>query len=402
MVDVAVTGHLPGPRYLAAIAVGGTMFNMIYWLFAFLRMGSSGMTAQAFGAADRTASDLILARALIVALAAGFAIVALQRPICHLVLSFMDPEPATLHLARRYFSVCIWGAPAVLATYAITGWLLGMQNSRATMWVSVIINVANIIVSLTLVYGFRLTIEGVATGTLTAQWLGFVAALLLCSRYHIRLHGWRPTLDPHQLRRFFSINLDIFLRTICLVAVTIWFTRAGAAQGTVTLAVNALLMQLFMLFSFFMDGFAFAGEAICGRDLGRGDTTSLHRSIRALFRWGAGLALLFTAIYAVAGPTFLRIMTDDLHVIVAAREYLWWAVTVPIAGFAAFTWDGVFIGTTRTRWMLLSMTAATAVYFAAYFALTPALHNHALWLAFLLYLATRGIAQTILARRLPH
>ena len=402
MVDVAVTGHLGNAAYLAAIAVGGSMFNMLYWLFGFLRMGSSGMTAQAYGASDRTSTDLILYRALLVALLAGAVMIALHTPIAHTVLRFMDPDPDTLDLAGRYFAICIWGAPAVLGTYALSGWFLGMQNSRATMWMSVIINVANIAVSLTLVYGFHLTIDGVATGTLTAQWLGLAAGLMLCRRYKPHFHGWRRILDLGQLRRFFSINLDIFLRTVCLVAVTIWFTRAGARQGTVMLAVNALLMQLFMLFSFFMDGFAFAGEALCGRDIGRGDNASLRRSVGALFRWGAGLALAFTLLYMAGGEWFLRFMSDDATVVSHAGEYLWWAVTIPIAGFAAFTWDGVFIGATRTRLMLLSMAGATAVYFATYFALFPSLHNHAVWLAFLLYLAARGLGQTLLARRIIH
>lgn len=400
MVDVAVTGHLGKAAYLAAIAVGGSMFNMLYWLFGFLRMGSSGMTAQAYGASDSNTVNLILYRALLVAMIAGAAIIALQQPIARIVLRFMDPDPDTLGYAARYFSICVWGAPAVLGTYALGGWFLGLQNSRAQMWMSIVINIANIAVSLTLVYVFRLTIEGVAAGTLTAQWIGFGTGLLICRRYRPRLPRWREIADISQLRRFFSINTDIFLRTVCLVAVTIWFTRAGAQQGTVMLAVNTLLMQLFMLFSFFMDGFAFAGEALCGRDVGRHDIAGLRHSIHALFRWGGALALLFTLLYMAGGGWFLRIMSDDRSVVEAAGEYLWWAVTVPIAGFAAFTWDGVFIGATRTRWMLISMAGATALFFAAYFALYPSLHNHAVWLAFLLYLVARGLGQTILARRL--
>lgn len=400
MVDVAVTGHLGKAAYLAAIAVGGSMFNMLYWLFGFLRMGSSGMTAQAYGADDRRATDLILYRALLVAFIAGAIIIALQTPISGIVLRFMDPDPDTLGFATRYFEICVWGAPAVLGTYALGGWFLGMQNSRAQMWMSIVINLANIAVSLTLVYGFRLTIEGVATGTMTAQWLGLVTGLLICRRYRPIGRSWSEIADMRQLQRFFAVNTDIFLRTVCLVAVTVWFTRAGAQQGTVMLAVNALLMQLFMLFSFFMDGFAFAGEALCGRDVGRHDIGGLRRSIKALFSWGAGLALLFTLLYLTGGQWFLSLMSDDARVVESAGEYLWWAATIPIAGFAAFTWDGVFIGATRTRWMLISMAGATALFFTACLALFPSLHNHALWLAFTLYLAARGLGQSILARRL--
>lgn len=399
LVDVAIVGHMGDPIFIAAIAVGGSMFNMLYWLFAFLRMGSSGMTAQAYGAGDSREMSLIFYRSLVVAAAASICMILLQGPIADGVLAFMDADPATRELARRYFSICIYGAPAVLATYALSGWFLGMQDSRAPMWISIVINLSNIAVSLLLVMVFRLQIEGVATGTLTAQWLGVAAGLLLCRRY--RIH--RPTLADilrwSGLRRFFAVNIDIFLRTLCLVAVTLWFTRVGAMQGTVMLAVNTLLMQFFMLFSFFMDGFAFAGEALCGRFVGARDRRSLRLCIIALFKWSVSLAALFTLLYFLGGEWFLSLLSGDAVVTDRAAEYFWWALAVPFAGFAAFTWDAVFIGDTRTRGMLLAMASATALYFLIYFLLFPRLGNHALWLAFTAYLFTRGLIQTLLARR---
>jgi MATE family multidrug resistance protein len=399
MVDVAVTGHL-GTVYLAAIAVGGTMFNILYWLFAFLRMGSSGMTAQAYGANDHVGASLVLYRALSVALILGFIIVLFRAPLSRLLFMLIAPDATTADNAQRYFDICVWGAPAVLSTYALSGWFLGMQDSRAPMWMSIIINVVNIAVSLILVYVCRLSIDGVATGTLTAQWVGLAAGIALCYRYR---PGRRPLHDVFAwtaVRRFFSVNVDIFLRTVCLVAVTLCFTRIGAGQGSTILAVNTLLMQLFMLFSFFMDGFAFAGEAICGRDMGRGDMRGLRSSIAALFRWSIGLTLVFTVIYAIGGRQFVFALSGDVAVATTAGEYLWWAIAIPAAGVTAFTWDGVMIGMTQTRRMLLSMVIAAIAFFALLALLFPTYHNHALWAAFVAYLAMRGLVQTILARRI--
>lgn len=396
IVDVAIVGHLGSAFYLAAIALGGTMFNMMYWLFGFLRMGTSGMTAQAFGAADRRSEAHALYRSLVVALSAGVMLIALQEPLGSFVLRFLDSDEVTLPLVRLYFSICVWGAPAVLGGFALGGWLVGMQDSRATMWVSIIVNVCNIAVSLVLVYVFDMGIGGVATGTLVAQWVGFVAGLAMVWRLHRPVWPeWHAIFISGELKRFFSVNTDIFLRTLCLVAVTVWFTKSGARQSAVMLAVNALLMQLFTLFSYFMDGFAFAGEALCGRFTGSGDRQAFRRSVASLMMWGAGVASVFTLLYLAGGERFVGLMSDDSEVVTVAGEYFGWAVAVPLAGFLAFTWDGVFVGVTRTRLMLMSMVCAAAVYFAVYSIFFRALGNHALWLAFILYLAVRGVFQTV-------
>lgn len=286
LMDVTIAGHMGAPVYIAAIAVGGSMFNMLYWLFGFLRMGSSGMTAQAYGADDSAATATILRQALLVAIIAGLAMIALRTPICDMIIRFMDTDDTTSALASEYFHILIWGAPPYLATFALSGWFLGMQNSKVTMWTSILINVTNIVASLSLVYIFHLGIAGIATGTLIAQWTGFSVLLLLalrrCSDARAPL---RDIFDMPRLKRFFRVNTDIFLRTVCLVSVTMWFTRMGAIQGERMLAVNALLMQFFTLFSYFMDGFAFAGEALTGRYKGAADHMMMRRAIRALLRW---------------------------------------------------------------------------------------------------------------------
>lgn len=399
LVDVALVGHFGAAAFIGAIAVGSTVFNMLYWLLGFLRMSTAGLTAQACGAADRPAADAALWRSLIIAAAASVLLIGCSGPLGHAILDFLDADDAVRPLADRYFSVCIWGAPAVLATYVLNGWSLGMQNTRLPMAVAVTTNVVNIALSLTFVYGFGMRIEGVALGTLLAQWTGaviFLASVL--RKYRPQTVARRRLLNPRALRRLFSINTDIFLRTLCLVAVTVWFTRAGAMQSVSVLAANALLMQLFMFFSYFSDGFAYAGEALAGKAHGAADRAGLRLTVRALLQWGGAIALAFTAIYFVAGEAILRLLTDDGAVIDTALEYLPWAVSVPACGILAFVYDGIFIGLTATRRMLASIALSAAVFFAAYALAFPTLGNHGLWLAFLLYLLIRGL---FLAASLP-
>ena len=398
LVDAAVTGHMGSAIYLAAIAVGGIMFNILYWFFGFLRGGTSGLSAQAYGAKDDRASTLVLYRSLLIGVTAGFSLIALQWPIAEGLTWFLKPDPETTLLARRYFSILIWGAPAMLATYALSGWFLGMQNSRMIMWTSMIINVVNISVSLLLVYGFGMKIEGVAAGTLIAQYSGLVAALLFLRGYRRVSVKLPEVLRGGEVKRFFSVNIFLMLRTLCMIAVTLWFTRAGAVQGAVILAVNTLLIQLFMLFSYMMDGFAFAGEALAGRYTGANDDKSLRRCITLLFRWGFAMATIFTAVYFLGGEAFLGLLTSDSGIIVASKDYWTWAVTVPFASFAGFVWDGVYIGTTLTRGLLVTMLFSMAVFFIVELTLYPLMGNHALWLAFVLYLLSRGISQYIFFR----
>jgi len=399
LVDTAVVGHMGSAAYIAAIAVGSVMFNMLYWLFGFLRGGTSGLTAQAFGSCDRAETERVLYRSLAVACGVGLLMVLFQWPLLRFLQWFVNPDPDTGRLAEEYFSILVYGAPAVLGSYALSGWFLGMQNSRMLMVTSVVVNVSNILLSLLLVYIFHWQMAGVATGSLVAQWLGFGTGLWLLRRYRPGRPVWGDILRGDTLGRFFRVNADMMLRTACLIAVTVWFTRQGASQGAVVLAVNTLLMQLFLLFSYMMDGFAFAGEALAGKYVGASDRASLHRCVKAVLGWGVALATLFTLFYFLGGEAFLGILSSDRNVIDAAREYHAWAAVVPFAGFAAFAWDGIFIGATMTRGLLLSMAVAMGVFFALFFALFPSMGNHALWLAFVAYLFVRGALQTILYAR---
>ena len=392
LVDVAIVGHIGAAAYIGAVAVGTTMFNMLYWLFSFLRMGTAGLTAQAFGADNFQESCATLWRSLLLAASFTLAMLVLAKPICDLSLHLLDAQTDVEPLARLYFLTGILGAPAVLAMYALNGWFLGMQNTRIPMYIALLTNIVNIAVSATLVFIFGMKIEGVALGTITAQWVGLLAALaILWFKFKPMRTSLRELIDRSAFSRLFKINFDIFLRTLCLVAVTVWFTRAGASQSTEILAANAILLQLFMLFSYFSDGYAFAGEALAGKFHGSGDRNRLRQVVRKLLRRGTEIAVIFTLIYLLGGKYIIKILTDDPIVIVTAENYLLWAVAIPACGILAFIYDGIYVGLTRTRQMLFSIAVATATYFILWLLLSPTIANHALWLAFLSYLLIRGI-----------
>lgn len=409
LLDLAIAGHIGATAMIGAVAVGATMFNLTYWNFGFLRMGTSGMTAQAFGRNDRMDCASLFVRSSIVATAIGMAIVVLQVPLRELLLWVIEPSSNVRVLVVRYFGICVWGAPALLATMSISGWFVGMQNSVYQMIVSISVNVTNIIASLLLVFVFDAGFVGIAVGTLIAQWVGALLAFALAVRL-ARRHGlpqFRVSRDSFAgMGRFFKINTHIFLRSLCMMAVMLFFTSAGARSGDTVLAVNALIMQLFVVYSYFMDGIAYAGEALCGRYYGEGNRGMLRASVRGLFVWGAVVMCLFSAVYALGGGALTRLLTTDATVVAAFSDYRMWAGAIPIAGMAAFVWDGVFIGLTATRQMLVSLAFSSAIFFAAYFGIVACVStdigsaNNVLWLAFVVYLASRGIAQTVLYRRI--
>lgn len=424
LADVAIVGHMGSPVYIGAVAVGSMIFNLVYWLFGFLRMATSGTTAQAYGRGDATAP--ILARACMTALAIALLLIVLQVPLRWLMFWLIGPTADVAPLARTYFSIVIWGAPASLTLFALTGWFIGMQNTRTPMAVSILQNVVNIVASLTLVYGLSLKIEGVAWGTVIAQYAALAVALKslprslsvsrrvvatsvahLCGRIAASLHGimagGRFDALCHSLSQLSSISLQLFLRTLCLVAVNLYFTSAGARQGAVILSVNTVMLQLYLFFSYFMDGFANAGEALCGRYYGARSQSDLRHTLHALFRWAAAVTTVFTLTYVLGGTTVVGLLTDDPLVRQTAGNYIFWAWMVPMAGAAAFIWDGVFVGLTAARGMLVASVVAALLFFVifttAQYVVPPSLLNHALWLAQVVNLAARGLVQTCWYRR---
>lgn len=400
LVDLTIAGHLGQASYIGAIAVGSMIFNVIYWIFGFLRMGSSGMTSQALGRRDLSEVMRILLRAMVVGFLIALCFVVFQIPLRWIALEIMHPSAGIRTLTATYFNICIWGAPAMLCLYGLTGWFIGMQNTRVPMMVSIFQNVVNIIASLLFVYGFGMKIAGIALGTLIAQWSGFLIAGFLWLKHYSRLsiyfdRNWQVVFGRKAMSKFFTVNRDIFLRTLFLVAVNLFFTSAGAHQGDMILAVNTLLMTLFTLFSYVMDGFAFAGEALSGKYYGGKNREAFDDVCHRLYIWGGAMVIVFTLVYALGGNAFLSLLTNDESVIAAANEYFWWAVAIPVAGVAAFIYDGIFIGMTATRGMLVSSAIASIVFFALFFVLRPLMFNHALWLSFIVYLAIRGLIQNI-------
>ena len=406
LIDLAIVGHLGVTAYIGAIAVGGLMFNIIYWLFSFLRMGTSGLTSQAYGKRDLTEVTQLLIRSVGTGVAIAIGLLIIHHPIRQLTFEYLiHATPEVERWATVYFNICIWGAPATLALYGFSGWFIGMQNSRFPMFIAITQNIVNIIASLSFVYFLDMKIEGVAFGTLIAQYAGLFMAVGLWLKHYGKLrreHLGHSIFRPEAMLRFFSVNKDIFFRTLCLIAVTLYFTSAGASQGETILAVNALLMQLFTLFSYVMDGFAYAGEALIGRHYGAQNYTALQQTVRQLFKWGITLALFFTLLYAVFGQQFLTLLTNDPTLIAAAEPYRYWVLAIPLAGFSAFLWDGIFIGITATRQLFLSMLIASLLFFALYLSLHSILGNHALWLAFIAYLLIRGLVQTLQSRKIFH
>ena len=402
LVDTAIAGHMGDASYIGAIAVGGVVFNAVFWLFSFLRWGTGGLTAQALGACDNAEISNTLYRSCLLASVVGMGLILLQSPLYFLATRVITVSDDVAVYTSQYFHVCIWGAFAVQMCYALTGWFIGMQNSRIPMVVAIVQNVTNIPLSLFFVYGLGMKIVGIALGTVIAQYVGLlvaVAMLFISYRHYLVRPDWGTVFQRSALMRFLSVNRDIMLRLVCLLAVTMWFTAAGARQGGLVLAANAMLYQLFYLFSFFFDGFANAGEALCGRCWGAKDLPALRLTIRRVFCWGLVLVGVFTALYLTLGEQFLWLLSDRPEVVETAMEYFVWVLLVPVCGIQTFVWDGVFIGVTATRLLLLAMAVGTAVFFASYMTLFPLLGNDGLWISFLLYLLGRGVTETLCRRK---
>jgi len=398
MVDVAIMGHLGSGMYIGAIALGAMVFNFIYWGFGFLRMSTTGFTAQAFGANDFAEAMAVFVRAAFIALLVALMLLLLQRPIGWLAFELIRGSSDVEFQAMRYFSVRIWAAPATLLLYVFYGWFIGMQNSVIPAAIAIVVSLVNAAASYLLVYRGGMTADGVALGTVIAQYTGLLMAILfflIRYRHRVIIPRIQAILRSAALRSFMSVNRDIFIRTLCLIAVMTFFTARSAVYGTDLLAANTLLFQFFIFFSYFIDGFAYAGEALTGRFIGGQNGSALRRMLRALFSWGIGLSLVFTLVYLLFGQMLPALLTSDQATILASKPYLAWTLLIPAVGFAAFLWDGVYIGALAGKAMRNVMLLSTLVFFPTYFLLSPSIGNHALWLALTLFLAFRSAGMTI-------
>jgi len=398
LVDTAIAGHLGDERMIGAVAVGTMMFNLVYWNFGFLRMGTSGLTAQAYGRGATLDQVAVLRQSCRIALLVSVAILLLQYPLQALTLWIIGPSAMVARLARTYFYITVWGAPPVLLMMSIKGWLLGMQDARGAMMVSVLVNVFNIVASLLAAVVLGMGFVGIAVGTVVGEYLGLAYALWLLHRRYgdqLRRAVSSEPLPSTENRRFFAVSSDIFVRSFLLMTVMLAFMAIGARSGDLVLAVNALMMQLFTLYSYFMDGIAFAGEAVVGKYVGRNDVAAERRCVRWLMVWAVGITIVFTVAYAFPHWLF-ALLTDAPAVIAAAMDYRWWCAAIPVAGMLAFVWDGVFIGLARTRPLLLAVAVATAAFYLLWWLLPNGWGNNRLWTAYLTFLVLRGAVLSVI------
>ncbi len=392
-VDTAVVGQIPDPAYIGAVAVGSLVFTFVFWAFGFLRMGTTGLTAQALGANNTDELVASLGRALLVALVAGSLMVVLQWPIREAAFALLHASANVEQLGRAYFDIRIWSAPATLVNYALLGWFIGLGRTDIALVLQLLLNLSNIALDLWFVLGLGWDVRGVAAGTVLAEVLAAAVGLVLALR-HARSLGasWSipRLLAPRQLRRTLLVNSDIMVRSLALIFVFVWFMAQGAAQGDVRLAANAVLMQFVSVSAYFLDGLAFAAEALVGRAVGALRRASVASAAALTSIWAGAVAACITLLLWLFGPTLIDLLSVDTAVREAARSYLPWAIGAPLMGVCAFQLDGIFIGATRTADMRNAMLLSGALFLLAWWLLQP-WENHGLWAA----LYVNYIARTV-------
>lgn len=397
-VDTAVMGHLPDAKFLGGVAVGAVIFNFIYWGFGFLRMGTTGLTAQAFGAQDGNELRAIFSRALMIAGAIGLLLWILQFPLMWGALTLFDASADVEALAKTYFQVRIWSAPAVLANYCLIGWFIGIQNTRAALILQIVLNGINIILDLVFVLGLGMTVTGVAAATVFAEYATVGVGFILIRRAYGKLGGrgiGTDLFNRTKLKRLIALNFDIMIRTLCLITAFAFFTRQGARYGDETLAANAVLLQFQQFLSFGLDGFAHAAEALVGGAIGARDHRAFRETVKLTGMWAIIVALLYTVVYAAAGGPIIALLTDIEQVRRIAEQFQFWLILSPFLSVWSFMLDGIFIGATRTAEMRNAMIASLGVFLASAWLLTPSLGNHGLWLALMIFMTVRALALAI-------
>ena len=450
LVDTAIVGHISNAAAIGGIAIGTMLFDLLYWNFGFLRVGTSGMTAQAYGRESRVESlesrvessesrvesgesrvesgesrvecgeetSRLLKQSLTIAGGAALLIWAIQWFFVTAVLAVVPCSPEVAEMAKNYFYVRIWAAPATLSLMAFKGWFIGMQDTRSPMAVDILVNVVNMVASYCLAVHTPLGVVGVAWGTLIAQYSGLILAFaLLAYRYRIRL-AWREMGWNKELQSFMRLNGNIFIRSLCFMVVYVGFTSIAGYYGDTELAVSSILMKLFMLFSFFVDGFAYAGEALVGKIIGEsvkwksGESrveslesrvenleSRVERCVRLLFRWSMGVGLFFTLIYALWGEECIGLLTDDKDVLAASIRYMGWLIAMPIISTLAFMWDGIYVGATAGKEIRNAMIYAAIAFVICYAGLHTVWGMQALYVAYFAHLLARVVYLSIRWKR---
>lgn len=393
-VDTAVIGHLPDPKYLGGVAIGAMVFTFIYWGFGFLRMGTGGLTAQALGARDADEVRACLARAAVIGIAVALILIALQLPIATATFSILEASPDVEALAQEYFFVRIWGAPATLMNFALLGWFIGCQNTKAALWHQLSLNGVNIVLDLVFVLGFGWGVTGVAAATAIADGVAVMIGLFLALPILRKLGGGfvgAEILEASKIRRTIALNVDIFIRTICLVLAFAYFTAQGAAFGNVVLAANAVLLNFQTFMAHALDGLAHSAEALGGEAIGARDRKAFRDAVRVSVFWGMVVAAGFTLVYLIAGSFIIDVLTGIETVRETSREYLVWSAAMPLIAVFPFLLDGIFLGGTRGATMRNAMIVSLLIYLACCYILVPLWGNDGLWASLAIFMGARGL-----------
>ena len=411
LVDTAIVGHISNATAIGGIAIGTMLFDLLYWNFGFLRVGTSGMTAQAFGRGDRVECARLLSQSVGIALIGAALIWLIQWLFVNLVLLLVPCSPEVASFAREYFFIRIWAAPATLSLMAFKGWFIGMQDTVSPMITDILVNVVNMAVSYVLAVYTPMGALGVALGTVIAQFTGLTAAIvLLLTKYRQLWQGLSPVrlaFDGQGMRRLLSLNGNLFVRSLCFMVVYVGFTSLASKYGDVELAVSTIMMKLFMLFSYFVDGFAYAGEALVGKYIGLNqepgvrsqDKSDVSRVVGLLFAWSLGVGVLFTLIFALWSGEFYRAMTSDTTVLARLADYTAWLIAMPIVSTLAFMWDGVYAGATAGKQIRNAMIYAALAFVIGYLATYPYLDVISIYIAYFAHLAARVLYLTFSWKR---
>lgn len=402
MVDVAIAGRLGDAASIGAIAVATMLFDLLYWNMGFLRVGTGGLAAQAYGRRDFRDAFRVLVQALGTALTAALLIWVIQIIYLETAFLIVDTSPSTEQFARTYFNIRIWAAPATLSLFVFKGWFIGMQNTISPMVVDVTVNVTNLLASIFFALGLNMGIAGIALGTLAAQYIGLFLAVALMYIYYRKLFHYiriRGNLKIRQMKSFFVLNGNLFIRSTSLLLVYAGFTSLSAKYGDNLLAVSTIMMKLMLLYSYFIDGFAYAGEALTGRYIGAKDPNSLKKAIKVLFVWTFIIAFVSTIAYAFADESLFRLMTNNEEVIMTARQFFPWLLVVPLFSCVAFILDGIFIGATASAAIRDTMLVSAGSFFAVYYVFQGNMGLHALFAAYMMHLIVRTVMMSLLIKK---
>ena len=410
MVDTAIVGHIANATYIGGIAIGTMLFDLLYWNFGFLRVGTSGMTAQAYGRGDRIECARLLSQSISIALLGALVLWLIQWLFVTAVLAIVPCSSEVAVFAREYFFIRIWAAPATLSLMAFKGWFIGMQDTLSPMITDIVVNVVNMVVSYGLAIYTPLGALGVAYGTVISQLTGLIMALIICFIKYKKVLQEILTLlcdktvrllRGQEMRRFMSLNGNLFIRSLCFMVVYVGFTSLASRYGDVELAVSTIMMKLFMLFSYFVDGFAYAGEALVGKEYGasRHSVDRLTRVVRILFAWSLGVGLLFTLLFSLWSKECYLVMTDDIDVLSRLSDYTGWLIAMPLVSTLAFMWDGVYAGATAGKQIRNAMIYAAVGFVGCYLATYWWLGIQGLYIAYFAHLAARVVYLTSVWRR---